>query len=172
VNTYITQVMDNNLFFLIAFVFLVWLSVVTYVLFRINSHHEKLTVVKNGNLKEVLEELLKSRNATADVLDKIGFRLDTIEKKELLQIRKVGVYKYNPFPDTGGNQSFILVILDGNSTGVILTSLHTRGVTRWFAKNIIGGKGVDFDLTAEEITAIKSVSGSAPNGKVEKYGKK
>ena len=49
---------------------------------------------------------------------------------------KIKVTRFNPFNDTGGEQSFILSILDKNNSGVILTSLHNRDITRVYSKPI------------------------------------
>ena len=61
--------------------------------------------------------------------------------------------KYNPFSDTGGEQSFIFTLLNGQKTGVIITSLHGRGITRFYAKKIITGQS-DQELSAEEKLAL------------------
>lgn len=61
--------------------------------------------------------------------------------------------KYNPFPETGGEYSFIITLLDGLKNGIILTSLHGRGVTRFYAKEITGGVA-DQDLSQEEQQAL------------------
>ena len=61
--------------------------------------------------------------------------------------------KFNPFPDTGGEQSFALALLDGNANGVVLTSLHGRGFTRLYAKKIVAGTA-DQDCSTEEKQAI------------------
>ncbi len=46
---------------------------------------------------------------------------------------------YNPFEDTGGNQSFALALLDADANGVMLTSLHSRQATRVYLRTIVGG---------------------------------
>ncbi len=89
-------------------------------------------------------------------LDHIVKVCDKLEKEGLLHIQKVGLLRFNPFKDTGGDQSFILALLDANSTGVIISSLHTRSGTRWYAKNVVKGKGVDYELSSEETQALKS----------------
>ena len=75
---------------------------------------------------------------------------DTIQKEGLLHIQKVGLLRFNPFKDTGGDQSFILSLIDGNDTGVIISGLYSRSGTSWYAKKVVKGKGVDYDLSEEE----------------------
>lgn len=73
---------------------------------------------------------------------------------------KINVTRYNPFGDIGGDQSFILTILDQNSSGVIVSSLHNRDVTRVYAKPIKNGEGDNITLSKEEKLAIvKTIKG-------------
>lgn len=67
---------------------------------------------------------------------------------------KLGLTRYNPFEDLGGDQSFILCLLDQNNSGVIITSLHNRDLTRVYAKPIKNGEGENFTLSKEEKSSI------------------
>ncbi|MEA2677828.1 MAG: hypothetical protein QOJ81_1969 [Chloroflexota bacterium] len=69
-------------------------------------------------------------------------------------MQRVGVVRYNPFEDTGSNQSFVLAMLDGRGDGFVLSSLHSRQATRMFLKPVSGGKP-DSAISAEEAEAIK-----------------
>ena len=50
--------------------------------------------------------------------------------------QRVGLVRYNPFEETGGNQSFALALLDADGDGWVLSSLHARSGTRVYAKAI------------------------------------
>lgn len=81
----------------------------------------------------------------------------TIEGHHLLSLKhlqKSGFIRFNPFANTGGDQSFILAILDGHNDGFVISSLHSRDQTRTFAKPIKDGKGEKFELSKEEKAAI------------------
>jgi len=67
---------------------------------------------------------------------------------------KIGITRFNPFDDVGGDQSFILTILDKNNSGAIITSLHNRDITRIYAKPIKNGVGENITLSKEEKSAI------------------
>ena len=81
---------------------------------------------------------------------------DKIQRKGLFHIQKIGLVRFNPFKDTGGDQSFILSLVDGNDTGVIISGLFARTGTRWYAKRIVKGKSLEHDLSEEEKKALKS----------------
>lgn len=73
---------------------------------------------------------------------------------------KINVTRFNPFNDLGGDQSFILTILDQSNTGVVLTSLHNRDITRIYAKAVKDGEGDNITLSKEEKSAIvKTIKG-------------
>ena len=80
------------------------------------------------------------------------------ENKEGVQIsegiEKIKLVRFNPFDDVGGDQSFILSILDKNNSGAIITSLHNRDITRIYAKPIKEGVGENITLSKEEKSAI------------------
>ena len=67
---------------------------------------------------------------------------------------KINITRFNPFENVGGNQSFILTILDQANSGVILTSLHNRDLTRIYAKSIKNGQTENNTLSKEEKLAI------------------
>ncbi len=69
-------------------------------------------------------------------------------------IEKIKLLRFNPFDGVGGDQSFILVLLDHSNSGVLLTSLHHRSFTRIYAKPIKNGEGDNITLSKEEKSAI------------------
>jgi hypothetical protein len=103
-----------------------------------------------------------------ELLDRQFARLDTVAEKvealnrlhheleALLQqsIQKVGVIRFNPFADTGGDQSFAVALLDAQGNGVVLSSLHGRADTRFFAKQVHAGRS-KHALSDEEQDAIR-----------------
>lgn len=69
-------------------------------------------------------------------------------------IQKVGLVKFNPFNETGGDHSFSLALLDGHKNGIIITSLHTRERTRLYIKEIVSAKA-KLELSKEEQKALQ-----------------
>ena len=90
--------------------------------------------------------------AQANYIEEAVSALKEIQKNS---IQKIGLARYNPFADNGGNLSFSLALLDTYSNGVVITSLHGREQNRIYSKPIIQGKS-EFTLTAEEEKAISS----------------
>jgi hypothetical protein len=73
-------------------------------------------------------------------------------------VQRVGIVRFNPFEDTGSNQSFVLAMLDAEANGFVLSSLHSRQQTRIYLKPITAGKS-DTALSEEETEAIKRAAG-------------
>ena len=85
------------------------------------------------------------------------FKKDKLPSDDRL---KINITRFNPFDDIGGDQSFIISILDQDNSGAILTSLHNRDITRIYAKAIKNGEGDNITLSKEEKLAIvKTIKG-------------
>lgn len=72
-------------------------------------------------------------------LDIFEPRLELLEKISKVSVQKVGFLRFNPFRDTGGDNSFIAVFLDRNNHGILISSLYTREGVRLYAKQIENG---------------------------------
>ena len=87
---------------------------------------------------------------------------NTLHSLAQKSIHKVGVVRFNPFKDIGGDQSFALALLDGKNSGVVISSLHTREGTRIYSKPVIKGTSEKYALTDEEKAAIKAAVAIKP----------
>jgi len=125
------------------------------------SHYNKLGKgLTEKNFKSLMETLLKDVSIAKKDIDFLEAYCDKIQKEGLLHIQKIGLVRFNPFKDTGGDQSFILSLIDGNDTGVIISGLYARTGTRWYAKRIVKGKSAEHDLSEEEKKALKEAKPS------------
>jgi hypothetical protein len=91
-------------------------------------------------------------------VDEIDQLAHSLEEEAAFNLQHSGLVRFNPFRDTGGDQSFALALADGRGTGVVLSSLHTRDVTRVYAKPL-DGWGSAHTLTDEEKQAIDVARG-------------
>jgi hypothetical protein len=96
-------------------------------------------------------ERIEQLHTRVDALNKLQQELEATTQRTL---QRVGVVRYNPFADTGGDQSFAIALLDPNGTGLVISSLHSRTETRVFAKPVQGGRS-RYPLSDEEQDAIK-----------------
>jgi hypothetical protein len=122
---------------------------------RIDARLRGLTRGEGGhNLEAVLDAHLDRVDAVARELDELAARAAILEGAQRRSFQRVGLVRYNPFEETGGNQSFALALLDGAGNGWVLSSLHARSGTRVYAKGISAGRA-DAALSEEETAAIR-----------------
>lgn len=118
---------------------------------------ERLRGITRGaegrSLESVLDTHLEKVFAMTRELDDLGVRTGILEAAQRKAFQRVGIVRYNPFEETGGNQSFALALLDAAGDGWVLSSLHARSGTRVYAKAITAGRS-DAGLSAEETAAI------------------
>ena len=105
-------------------------------------------------LDEVLERQLERVETLAQRLDALNKLHHELEELTNRTLQKVGVIRYNPFADSGGDQSFAIALLDSLGNGVVISSLHSRTDTRVFAKPVQAGRS-RYPLSDEEQEAIK-----------------
>ena len=76
-----------------------------------------------------------------------------IQQNMVTHLQRVGIVRYNPFADTGGDQSFSLALADAEGNGVVVSSLHRRNENRVYAKPLARWEST-YLLTEEEKQAI------------------
>ena len=109
---------------------------------------------ESGGIDEILDRQLKSVESLSERVDALNKLHHELEHLSQRTIQKVAVIRYNPFADTGGDQSFAIALLDSLGNGVVVSSLHSRTDTRVFAKPVQSGRS-KFQLSDEEQDAIR-----------------
>ena len=105
------------------------------------------------SLEAILDAHLEKVFEISRSLEDVAARTAILEAAQRRTFQRVGLVRYNPFEETGGNQSFALALLDAAGDGWVLSSLHARAGTRVYAKAITAGRA-DAGLSAEETAAI------------------
>src|SRR3989338_9805329 len=119
----------------------IWLAILSIFLFKTIGHYRKLTKgVKGQTLDKVLEEIIDKLNLHDQQKQQLIKHLQKLEDLQKICFSKHALIRFNPFEDTGGDQSFVLALLDGANNGVVISSLHSRGGTRVYAKGVFGAK--------------------------------
>lgn len=133
---------------------------ISFFLYRFFETYKKLTKgVQVGDLKKILEKILDRGDSNTKEIKEIFQKISVIEEADKKHIQKIGLVRFNPFSELGGDHSFCLAILDERDTGIILTGLHTRDRTRIYMKDIKNGKS-SLELSSEEKKALASAQKS------------
>jgi hypothetical protein len=126
----------------------------------IDRHLEALTRGDDGrSLQGVLEAHLGRVSEVANAVDRLSGRTSLLEAHGRKAFQRIGLVRFNPFEDTGSNQSFALALLDAEDHGIIISSLHARSGTRVYAKAVTGGRPAGA-LSEEESEALRLARGA------------
>lgn len=139
----------------------IWTVFLTYSYLRLKKKYELIT--KDGNkmsLAEILENLTTELHKANTAIMALNRRSEALERDGRRHIQKIGLHRFNPFKDTGGDQSFILSMVDAEENGIVVSGLYSRAGTRWYAKKVKNGIGADHDLSDEEQKAVKLAKSS------------
>ena len=109
---------------------------------------------KASDLEGVLFEEIKRLKKAEEGIKGLSKNLKSVEKMAERSIQKASVVRFNPFKETGGDQSFVVALLDSRDNGLVITSLFTRQGNRVYSKPIKEGKST-YPLSKEETEALK-----------------
>ena len=141
------------------------LVMVLWLARRINQLDRRLAGLTRGREGDSLEHVLRQTLDRVDGVSREVVELDgrttSLEVKGRKALTRLGLVRYNPFEDTGGNQSFAIAILDADDDGIVLSSLHARSGTRVYAKSLVGG-ATDMALSDEETEALRLARTARP----------
>ena len=119
----------------------------------------RLRRILSDNGTAGLDEVLAGQAARIEQLtgrvDALNALERELEASSRLALRNVGIVRFNPFQDSGGDQSFAIALLDQGGTGLVVSSLHGRTETRIFAKQVTTGSS-KYALSDEEQQAIRA----------------
>jgi hypothetical protein len=106
------------------------------------------------DLEQVLVDQNRGLNNAISNIENIEHVIAQMKDKNRSNIQKIGLVRFNPFDDAGGNMSFCLALLNDHGEGVVVSSLHNREGTRIYSKPIKNSKS-EIKLTGEEQQAIE-----------------
>jgi hypothetical protein len=133
---------------------LVWLVILQLRTSRMLGRYQQLlSGVEAGNLEEIMSMHVGRINQHDRRLGDVDRGLDALDRVLQTVIQRVGLVRFNPFDEVGGDQSFAIALLDQHGNGFVLSSLHHRTETRVYAKPIEGGRS-RYALSDEEEQAL------------------
>jgi Protein of unknown function (DUF4446) len=141
---------------------LVLLAIVARRVRRLERRLDGITRDADGrSLEGILEAHLDRVLAVDREVDQLAVRTTMLEAAGRRAFQRAGLVRFNPFEETGGNQSFALALLDAEGDGFIINSLHARSGTRVYARTLTGGRA-EGQLSAEEVEALKLAQAAPP----------
>jgi hypothetical protein len=136
-----------------------------FSILQVQSLKRRFTSALGDGSDSSLESRLADYHRRVEGVDDRLSRLDSEYQKLLvsagLASQKISIVRFNPFGDTGGDQSFSLAVLDSHNSGYVLTSIHSRTGTRVYVKPIDLGKS-KYTLSDEERQALAQAEKRVP----------
>lgn len=140
-----------------AYLFIALFVVDVVFLILYISMRKRISSVFRGeslNIEDVLRSMQNHHDGLKEVVEEHGGRITAIEELVPKDLSKIGLIRFNPFSDAGGDQSFALALLNRESSGVVISSLYGREMSRMYAKPVEKGAS-RYQLSEEERQAIE-----------------
>lgn len=122
------------------------------------------------NFEMKVEKYFETSKAIEEKYSKLLDMVTDMDKRDKTKLQKIGLIRYNPFDEMGGNLCFALALLDGNDNGVVLNGIHSRTGSFTYAKPIQMGVST-YMLSEEEIKAVEMAKNDAYQPEHEKVVK-
>ena len=152
---------ENFVFILLSATALILLLWIVYLQIQLSETKKRLDGFCVGKSGKNLEELIVYCSKGIESLEEKNRELlkKTIENNSIALngIQHVGVVRFNPFKDMGGDQSFSIALLNAHKDGLVISSLFTESGVRIYAKSIKNGES-KYQLSEEEKQAIAEVA--------------
>ncbi len=134
-------------------------------LWQVSVLRRRFTSALSNQDGDSIEQTLGAHLKRVEAVDKHLGQLDQAYKRLAdsgsLASQKISIVRFNPFGDTGGDQSFVLAVLDAHNSGYVLTSIHGREGTRVYVKPIDYAKS-KYPLSVEEKKALSQAAKRIP----------
>lgn len=138
----------------------VWLLILSTLLGRVFFYLKGLFEKSDkGTIENLLGKVLSGQEKNSLAISELRKKLLELENEGKLHVQRLGLVRFNPFKELGGQHSFSLAILNSKNTGVIITGLHGRERTRVYVKEIKEGKS-KLELSDEEKKALMLAQGN------------
>ena len=122
---------------------------------RLKSSYSSFMKGKDGRtLEDSIIDRFEELDEVAQLTLKNRQDIKKIKEDMLDNLQKVGILRYDAFNEMGGNLSFALTLLDGNNSGYIINSMHSREGCYNYIKEIIKGESY-IELSEEEAESLE-----------------
>lgn len=125
--------------------------------FKINQLKKNVaqinSITKRTDLNTYLGEIAAENKNILEQQQQIQIAYADLRAIAQRSLQKTALVRFNPFKDTGGDQSFVLCMLDHKDSGIILTAIHSRDGTRVYTKDVVIGT-TKLSLSNEEKKAL------------------
>ncbi len=113
---------------------------------------------KKQEKEKTTKEILKSFSSLEKKVDDLSSLVQELKKENEKMVQKIGLIRFNPFSNIGGDQSFSLAILNGKNDGVVVTSFYSSEGSSVYGKLIKKGESLHVLSKEEKIAIEKAIN--------------
>ena len=106
---------------------------------------------------QLVAQLLSQTQAQEGRLRSLESAREQVRNQLRGAVQCVGLKRFNAEEGVGGNLSFALALLDGNGSGLVVSSIYSRRESRIYAKQVSAGNA-SHTLSREEEEAIRQAT--------------
>lgn len=124
--------------------------------------------------EDLFQAVQRQREELGVVRDDLAVVHDNTEHLRRLlggTLSRVGVVRYDAFPDMGGAMSFSAALLDEHGNGLVISAINGRSETRCYAKSVVDGAS-EHNLSDEEAGAIRDAVEGGSAGTPSRRGRR
>ena len=159
----INNILLNNMIFIIpSLIFVIIVLLVFLIVMGVKNSNFKKRVGKflgssgdRHNIEAMLNSYLHQVKTIGDTHEQLLNDINDINHRMVNCVQKVGLVRYNPFDDVGGDLSFTLALLNEDNDGVVINNLYARDNCYTYAKPVKDGNAVAVKFSDEEAQAVK-----------------
>lgn len=119
----------------------------------------RLSRLVRGAQGSSLEGLINKLYERIEVLEKYARtssqKIKNIDGRVGTSVRGVALERFDPFQNSGGQQSFVTAFLNEQGDGVVVSGIHSRDGVRVYAKPVLNFTS-ERELSDEEKKAVKN----------------
>lgn len=134
--------------------------ILSVILYKLNKRINKFMGTKSTrhNIEDILADYYAYVEAVDSKYEKATRDINVLYERMKPCIQKVGIVRYNPFDNMGGDLSYALALLDENNNGIIINTIFSRDGSHTYCKPVENGKSA-YSLSYEDETALKKAMG-------------
>ncbi len=152
--------------YLILVIAVAALACAVFGMMQLRTLNQRMSAALGEGVSDSLEDTLATHLSRVEEVDRRLTELDAEYERlaitNSLASQKISIVRFNPFGDTGGDQSFSLAVLDAHDSGYVLTSIHGRQGTRVYVKPVDFAKS-KYSLSVEEQQALSQAIKRVPD---------
>lgn len=147
---------------IILIIMIVLIVVLFVMVINVNMKYSRLKASYNSFMRgsdgKSMEEAVLDKLDEIDEIAQFNLKnrqeIKKLRENSVDNLQKVGILRYDAFTEMGGKLSFALTVLDGNNSGFIINSMHSREGCYNYIKEIVKGESY-IELSEEEAESLE-----------------